>query len=110
MSNIVKAGIEYFPSKHPKPQAMFLSLPRNLPRKRKRAIDLVHCKIIPFPRMQTNPRKLTQDQLLTRLRHSDSVDMEKVMKAAKRFKKLKVNHANTKIVDWNQRDALRFDH
>ena len=110
MSNIVKVGIEYFPSEHPKQQAMFLSLPRSLPRKRKRAVELNPCKIIPFPRMRTNPRKLTQEQLLTRLRHSDSVDMEKVMKAAKRLKKSKVNHANTKIVDWNQRDALRFDH
>jgi hypothetical protein len=35
--------------------------------------------------------------------------MEKVMKAAKRLKKEKVNHSNTKIVDWGQRDALRFE-
>lgn len=109
MSNIVKVGIEYFPSEHPKPLAMFLRLPKNLARKRKRTFDRDPCKIITFPRMQTNPRKLTQDELLTRLRHSDSVDMEKVMKAAKRLKKEKVNHSNTKIVDWGQRDALRFE-
>ena len=109
MSNIVKVGIEYSPKQSNQQQKMFLSLPRNLPSLRKRKVKRNEPKIIPFPRMQKKLKKMTEDQLLTRLRHSDSVDMDKVMIAAKKLKKIKVNHANSKIIDWGHNDALRFE-